>query len=35
VAQQLFDLGLNNVKALLGGFAAWQQAGFPIEASSP
>jgi rhodanese-related sulfurtransferase len=35
VAQKLMDLGYGNVKALLGGFAAWQQAGLPTEASAP
>jgi len=25
------DKGVNNVSALLGGWAAWQQAGYPIE----
>jgi rhodanese-related sulfurtransferase len=28
------DNGFNNVKALLGGYAAWQRAGLPIESSS-
>jgi rhodanese-related sulfurtransferase len=35
VAQILIDNGFSNVKALLGGFAAWQQAGFPVESSIP
>jgi rhodanese-related sulfurtransferase len=33
VAQKLIDLGYPNVQALLGGFAAWQQAGLPVESS--
>ena len=32
MAQQLIDQGFTNVKALLGGFAAWQRAGYPVEA---
>jgi rhodanese-related sulfurtransferase len=31
VAQELISRGFANVKALLGGFAAWQQAGLPLE----
>jgi rhodanese-related sulfurtransferase len=31
----LMDLGYADAKALLGGFAAWQQAGMPVEPSSP
>ncbi|MFC2015937.1 rhodanese-like domain-containing protein [Chloroflexota bacterium] len=33
MAQQLMDLGFSDVKALLGGFAAWQGAGLPVESS--
>jgi rhodanese-related sulfurtransferase len=29
------DLGFTNVKALLGGFAAWQRAGLSLETSTP
>jgi rhodanese-related sulfurtransferase len=29
------EQGFTNVKALLGGFAAWQQAGMPVESSMP
>jgi rhodanese-related sulfurtransferase len=25
------DLGYTNVSALLGGLAAWQQTGYPVE----
>jgi 3-mercaptopyruvate sulfurtransferase SseA len=25
------DMGLTNVSALQGGWAAWQQAGYPLE----
>jgi rhodanese-related sulfurtransferase len=35
VAQKLLDLGFSNVQALLGGYAAWQQAGLPTETSTP
>jgi rhodanese-related sulfurtransferase len=35
VAQILISNGLSNAKALLGGFAAWQQAGLPIEQAAP
>jgi rhodanese-related sulfurtransferase len=35
VAQKLMDQGFTNVKALLGGFAAWQRANLPVETSSP
>jgi rhodanese-related sulfurtransferase len=31
VAQQLINKGFTNVSALLGGFAAWQRAGFAVE----
>ncbi|MFC2030294.1 rhodanese-like domain-containing protein [Chloroflexota bacterium] len=34
MAQRLMDQGLNNVSALLGGFAAWQREGLPVEATS-
>ena len=34
-AQQLLDLGYRDVQALLGGFAAWQQAGLPLESTTP
>ena len=27
------DQGVTNVSALLGGLAAWQQAGYPLEGS--
>jgi rhodanese-related sulfurtransferase len=33
VAQQLMDKGFTNVGALLGGYAAWQRAGFAVETS--
>jgi rhodanese-related sulfurtransferase len=29
------EQGFTNVKALLGGFAAWQKAGLPVESSMP
>jgi rhodanese-related sulfurtransferase len=29
------DEGFTNVQALLGGFAAWERAGLPVEPSSP
>jgi rhodanese-related sulfurtransferase len=35
VAQKLMDRGFTNVFALLGGFAAWQQAGLPVDTSTP
>jgi rhodanese-related sulfurtransferase len=35
VAQKLMDQGFTNIGALLGGLAAWQQAGLPIETSTP
>ena len=28
------DQGVTNVSALLGGLAAWQQAGYPLEGAS-
>jgi rhodanese-related sulfurtransferase len=31
VAAQLIDLGVTNVKALLGGYGAWQSNGMAIE----
>jgi len=31
VARKLMDNGVANVGALLGGFAAWQRAGFAVE----
>jgi rhodanese-related sulfurtransferase len=31
----LIGQGFTKVKALLGGFAAWQRAGYPVEASAP
>jgi len=34
VAQKLMDNGFTNVGALLGGFAAWQRAGFAVETAS-
>jgi len=34
VAQTLIDNGFTNVGALLGGYAAWQRAGFEVETSS-
>jgi rhodanese-related sulfurtransferase len=35
VAQKLMDRGFTNVFALLGGFAAWQQAGLAVEKFTP
>jgi rhodanese-related sulfurtransferase len=35
VALELIDKGFVNVYALLGGFAAWQRAGLPVETSAP
>ncbi|MBC8249458.1 MAG: rhodanese-like domain-containing protein [Anaerolineales bacterium] len=32
-ARILMDKGYTNVKALLGGLRAWQQAGYPIVSS--
>jgi rhodanese-related sulfurtransferase len=29
------DQGFDNVQALLGGFAAWQEAGLPVEEANP
>jgi 3-mercaptopyruvate sulfurtransferase SseA len=29
------DLGFKDVYVLLGGFGAWQQAGLPVEPSTP
>jgi rhodanese-related sulfurtransferase len=34
VAQKLMDQGFTNVKALLGGYAAWQRDGLPVETAS-
>jgi len=31
VAQNLLDKGYTNISALLGGLAAWQRAGYPVE----
>jgi len=31
VAQKLIDLGYQNISALLGGWTAWQRAGYPTE----
>jgi rhodanese-related sulfurtransferase len=31
VAQQLLDAGWTDARALLGGFDAWRQAGYPVE----
>jgi rhodanese-related sulfurtransferase len=28
------DQGFTNVKALLGGYAAWQRGGFPVESAA-
>lgn len=30
----MMDAGYDNVFALLGGFAAWQQAGYPVESGA-
>jgi rhodanese-related sulfurtransferase len=35
VAQELIANGFTNAKALLGGFAAWQRAGLPLESTTP
>jgi len=32
VAQQLLDHGFKNVHPLYGGFDAWVEAGYPVEA---
>jgi len=29
----MIDKGHTNAKALLGGFAAWEQAGYPVASS--
>jgi rhodanese-related sulfurtransferase len=31
----LIDEGFTGAKALLGGLAAWQRAGLPVESSTP
>jgi rhodanese-related sulfurtransferase len=31
VARILLENGFTNVSALLGGFQAWQSAGYPVE----
>jgi rhodanese-related sulfurtransferase len=31
VAQTLLDDGFKKVKALIGGFDAWERAGYPVE----
>jgi rhodanese-related sulfurtransferase len=35
VAAELKQQGFPNAKALLGGVAAWQQAGFPVITVKP
>jgi rhodanese-related sulfurtransferase len=35
VAAELNQQGYLNAKALLGGVAAWQQAGLPVVATNP
>jgi rhodanese-related sulfurtransferase len=32
VARKLMGMGYDKVYALLGGWDAWKQAGFPVEA---
>jgi len=34
VAQELLERGFKNVHPLYGGFAAWQQSGYPVEPKS-
>jgi rhodanese-related sulfurtransferase len=31
VAQRLMELGFGDAQALLGGFSAWEEAGYPTE----
>ena len=35
MAQMLLDKGWTDVRPLLGGFDAWRQAGYPLEARTP
>ncbi len=35
MARLLHDQGYDDVRPLLGGFDAWIEAGFPVEAVSP
>ena len=34
-AKTVQDMGLDNVAHIKGGFSAWKNAGFPVEAKSP
>jgi rhodanese-related sulfurtransferase len=34
-AQNLIDAGFSNAEALLGGFGAWIEAGYPVDTSTP